>query len=240
VTPPSARAHVFVADLASPRLTAEDDRHLHRSLRLPPGSAVTVGDGAGRWRPCRLTGGPELDDVGDVVVDPEPAPSLTVAFALVKGERPELVVQKLTELGVDRIVPFHAERSVVRWEPAKADRQVERLQTIARLASMQCRRTRVPTVAPVADFAAVAALPGASLADGAGEPPSLSVRTVLVGPEGGWSPAERGFGLPLVRLGAHTLRSETAAITAGALLVAIRSAIVGTTIPAQVKAPHGT
>lgn len=240
VTPPSARAHVFVADLAAPRLTAEDDRHLHRSLRLPAGSAVTVGDGAGRWRPCRLTGGPELDEVGDVVVDPEPAPSLTVAFALVKGERPELVVQKLTELGVDRIVPFHAERSVVRWEPAKADRQVERLQTIARLASMQCRRTHVPTVDPVGDFAGVAALPGASLADGAGEPPSLSVRTVLVGPEGGWSPAERGFGLPLVRLGAHTLRSETAAITAGALLVAIRSAIVATMIPAQVKAPHGT
>jgi 16S rRNA (uracil1498-N3)-methyltransferase len=129
---------------------------------------------------------------------------------------------------------------VVRWEPAKADRQVERLQTIARLASMQCRRTHVPTVDPVGDFAGVAALPGASMADGDGQPPSLSVRTVLVGPEGGWSPAERGFGLPLVRLGAHTLRSETAAITAGALLVAIRSHIVGSIVPAQVKAPHGT
>ncbi|HEY8543832.1 MAG TPA: RsmE family RNA methyltransferase [Acidimicrobiales bacterium] len=240
VTPPSARAHVFVDDLDAPRLTDEDDRHLHRSLRLPAGSPVTVGDGAGRWRPCRLTDGSELVDVGDVVVDPAPEPRLTVAFALVKGERPELVVQKLTELGVDRIVPFHAERSVVRWEPAKADRQVERLQTIARLASMQCRRTHVPTVERVTDFAAVAALPGATMADGTGEPPSLSVRTVLVGPEGGWSPAERGFGLPLVRLGAHTLRSETAAITAGALLVAIRSRIVEPAVPAQVNGPHGT
>lgn len=240
LTPQSARAHVFVDDLAAPRLAADDERHLHRSLRLPPGSEVTVGDGAGRWRPCRLTGGAELDDVGDVVGDPAPAPAVTVAFALVKGERPELVVQKLTELGVDRIVPFHAERSVVRWEPAKAERQRERLQTIARMASMQCRRTHVPAVAPVGDFAVAAALPGASMADGAGRPPSLSVRTVLVGPEGGWSPSERGFGLPLVRLGAHTLRSETAAITAGALLVAIRSHIVEAIAPAQVNGPHGT
>ena len=240
VTPSSARAHAFVADIEAPRLDADDDRHLHRSLRLPPGCDVTAGDGAGRWRACRLTTGAELEAVGDVVTDPVPDPPLTVAFALVKGERPELVVQKLTELGVDRIVPFRAERSVVRWEPAKADRQAERLRTIARQASMQCRRTFVPEVEPVADFAAAAAFSGAHLADGAGDPPSLSVRTVLVGPEGGWSPSERGFGLPLVRLGAHTLRSETAAITAGALLVAIRSRIVGPLVSAQVKEPHGT
>ena len=105
---------------------------------------------------------------------------------------------------------------------------------------MQCRRTRLPEVGAVANFARMATLPGASLAEGDGEPPSLSVRTVLIGPEGGWSPAERGFGLPLVRLGAHTLRSETAAITAGALLVAIRSHIVGAVVPAQVNGPHGT
>jgi RsmE family RNA methyltransferase len=111
---------------------------------------------------------------------------------------------------------------------------------IAREAAMQCRRTYLPDVGDLSDFAAMAALPDAALADGSGQPPSLSVRTILIGPEGGWSDAERAFGLPLVRLGAHTLRSETAAITAGALLVALRSRVVQPVAPAQVTEPHGT
>jgi RsmE family RNA methyltransferase len=105
---------------------------------------------------------------------------------------------------------------------------------------MQCRRCYLPEVERLVDFPTAAGFPGVAMADLAGEGPSLSVRTLLIGPEGGWSEAERGFGLPLVRLGAHTLRSETAAITAGALLVALRSRIVGPAVPAQVKAPHGT
>ena len=105
---------------------------------------------------------------------------------------------------------------------------------------MQCRRTYLPEIGQLSDFATVAALPDVAMADGEGSPPSLSVRTLLVGPEGGWDPAESAFGLPLVRLGAHTLRSETAAITAGALLVALRSRLVQPAAPAQVKGPHGT
>lgn len=240
LTPSSANAHVFVDDLASPQLGGDDQRHLQRVLRFGPGSDVTAGDGAGRWRPCRLTAGAALEPMGDVVVDERPDPPVTVAFAVVKGDRPELVVQKLTELGVDRVVPFEAERSVARWDPSKAARQVDRFRAIARQAAMQCRRTFLPDVGELTDFATVAQLPGATMAEATGEAPSLSVRTVLVGPEGGWGPSERGFGLPLVRLGAHTLRSETAAITAGALLVAIRSHIVEPSIAAQVKGPHGT
>jgi 16S rRNA (uracil1498-N3)-methyltransferase len=118
VTDPTARAHVFVDDLAAPRLAADDRHHLTRVLRLSAGAVVTVADGRGRWRSCRLGSGPDLEVVGDIVADPEPRPAITVAFGLVKGERPELVVQKLTELGVDRIVPFAAERSVVRWDGA--------------------------------------------------------------------------------------------------------------------------
>jgi len=144
----------------------------------------------------------------------------------VKGERPELAVQKLTELGVDRIAPFVAGRSVVRWEPARADRQVERWRAIAREAAMQCRRTWLPEVAPVASFAAVTALPGAVLADAAGGPPTLDRPVVLVGPEGGWTPEERASGPPTVRLGAHVLRAETAAITAGAILTALRAGLL--------------
>jgi len=242
VTDPTARAHVFVDDLAAPRLAADDRHHLTRVLRLSAGAMVTVADGRGRWRSCRLGTGTDLEVVGDIVADPEPRPAITVAFALVKGERPELVVQKLTELGVDCIVPFAAERSVVRWDGDKAARQLSRLTSIARQAAMQSRRSWLPgvglPVAPdaegsrdgaedgLADFAAVVALPGAALADRSGRSPSLATPTVLVGPEGGWSATERAAEIPRVCLGEHVLRAETAALTAGALLGALRSRLV--------------
>jgi 16S rRNA (uracil1498-N3)-methyltransferase len=236
-SPPTvAKAHVFVDDLAAPRLASDDHHHLARVLRLAAGAQVTAADGRGRWRSCRLGNGPDLDVTGEVVVEPRPTPTLTVAFALVKGERPELVVQKLTELGVDRIVPFAAERSVVRWESTRYLRQMARLASIARQAAMQCRRSWLPEVglpgdesdaAPrPADFAAVASLPNAAMADRAGRALSLVTPTLLVGPEGGWSTTERAAGLPLVRLGEHVLRAETAALTAGALLGALRSRLV--------------
>ena len=152
-----------------------------------------------------------------------------MAFALVKGERPELVVQKLTELGVDRIVPFVAGRSVVRWERGRADRQLERWRAIARQAAMQCRRTWLPRggaggqlrLGGRARRARPSPMPR-------GGPPTLDRPVVLVGPEGGWTPDERASGLPTVRLGAHVLRAETAAITAGALLTALRAGVLAT------------
>jgi 16S rRNA (uracil1498-N3)-methyltransferase len=226
VTPVTALAHVFVDDLDAPVLDDGDEHHLRRVLRLAPGSGVTAGDGGGRWRPCRLADGPVLEVAGAIVRDPRPEPAITVAFALVKGDRPELVVQKLTELGVDRIVPFVAGRSVVRWDPGRADRHVERWRMIGRQAAMQCRRTTLAEVAPVATFSSVAALRGAALADASGAPPTLDLPVVLIGPEGGWTPQEREEGLPVVRLAAHVLRAETAAITAGAVLTGLRAGIL--------------
>jgi 16S rRNA (uracil1498-N3)-methyltransferase len=226
VTPLTARAHAFVDDLDRPRLSAEDHHHLARVVRLRPGDTVTVSDGAGHWRAARLGDGPDLEAAGDPMADPPPVPPITVAFAVVKGERPELTVQKLTELGVDRLIPFVAERGVVRWDATKADRQAYRLATVARHAAMQCRRTRLPQIDRVTTFAEVAGLPGAALADLAGDAPSLRHPTVLVGPEGGWAPSEHGAGLPRVRIGANVLRAETAAITVGALLSALRAQLV--------------
>lgn len=226
VTPLTARAHAFVDDLDRPRLSAEDHHHLARVVRLRPGDSVTVSDGAGKWRAARLGAGPELEAATDAVADPRPAPPITVAFALVKGERPELTVQKLTELGVDRLIPFVAERGVVRWDATKIERQAGRLADIARHAAMQCRRTWLPQIDRATTFAAVAGLPGAALADLGGNPPSLRRSTVLVGPEGGWAPSEQAAGLPRVRIGANVLRAETAAITIGALLSALRAELV--------------
>lgn len=215
---------VFVADLEQPVLDDEDRHHLVRVLRLGPGDPLTVADGAGRWRPCRF--GPEPEPDGPVEVEAAPSPAITVAFAPVKGDRPEWVVQKLTELGVDRIVPFVAARSVVRWEGDRAARQVDRLRRVAREAAMQCHRARLPEVAPLAAFADVAGLAGAAIADLGGGPPSLDHPVVLVGPEGGWADEERAVRLPAVALGGAVLRAETAAVTAAALLAALRTGLV--------------
>ena len=215
--------HVFVDDLERPELRDEDHHHLTRSLRLRPGDPFTASDGAGSWRTCRLGSGPdpEAEPDGDVVFVKAPQPRLTIGFALIKGDRPELVVQKLTELGIDNIVPFTAERSVVRWDPDRAARQVERLRRVSREAAMQSRQVRLPDIGDPTDFANLAAHPGTIRADINGDPPSLDHPTVLIGPEGGWSDTERQR-LPAIRISTSVLRSETAAITTAALLTTLR------------------
>jgi 16S rRNA (uracil1498-N3)-methyltransferase len=152
-------------------------------------------------------------------------PDITVAFALVKGGRPELVVQKLTEIGVDRITPFVAERSIVRWDDEKGWRQHARFTKVAREAAMQSRRSWLPVVEEVTTFAAVTARRGAVLADRGGRPPSLDRPLAIVGPEGGWSDEERQVGLDSMALGTTVLRAETAAIVAGAMLCGLRSSL---------------
>ena len=221
----SSAAHVFVADLDAPELDPVDRHHLERVLRLRPGDELTVSDGRGGWRTCRF--GPTLEPLGVVVSEPRPSPAIAVAFALVKGERPEWVVQKLTELGADRIVPFAATRSVVRWDGERAGRQAERLRRVAREAAMQCRRTWLPATEEVATFEDVAARPGAVLADRDGGPPALPRGPVLVGPEGGGSPEELAHDLPRMALGDHVLRAETAAVAVATLLGALRAGLVG-------------
>lgn len=223
-----AAAHVFVDDLDSLELSADDQHHLARVLRLRPGEQVTAADGTGAVRSCIWAGG-HLEAVDDPVVDPPSDPPLCVGFALTKADKPEWAVQRLTELGVDRIVPFVAERSVVRWDPDKAARNVERLRKVAREAAVQSRRSRVPEVADIAAFAQVVAVVdphSLALAEPGGGPIGARHTCVLVGPEGGWSPAEMEAVRSHVSLGDTVLRAETAAVVAGALLTAVRAEIV--------------
>jgi 16S rRNA (uracil1498-N3)-methyltransferase len=216
---------VFVADLDAPVLTAEDHHHLARVRRLRAGDALVLADGRGRWRPAVFADlVPEV--AGEVVTEARVDPVVSVGFALVKGARPELAVQKLTELGVDHVHPFVAARSVVRWDQARAASNHARLERVAREAAMQSRRAHLPEVHPVASFAEVAGLPGACRADRGGGPPSLSRPLVLVGPEGGWDDHERGVDLPVVALGSGVLRAETAAIAAGVVLTSLRAGLV--------------
>jgi 16S rRNA (uracil1498-N3)-methyltransferase len=170
--------------------------------------------------------------------EPAATPALTVAFAPVKGERPEWVVQKLTELGIDRIVLLVSERSVVRWSGARGKATVERLRRVAREAAAQCRRVWLPEIADTVRFAELGALgaPGeVVLAQLSGDRPSVREHVVAVGPEGGWSTDELASGLPTVGFGLSVLRAETAAVTAGALMASLRTGTVAAVEAAEAR-----
>ncbi len=231
---------MFVPDLAAPELEPEDAHHLANVLRLAKGDLVIASDGRGAFRPCRLEFGapPErgssrasrsrlarLALAGPVVTIPPPDPPLMVGFALHKGERPEWAVQKLTELGIDRIITFTTARTVVRLDDTMAGRRGDRLRRVAREAAAQCRRVILPEVDdPVPYEMVLASFPGVLAVAEPGAPPlAASTTGVLVGPEGGFTEEELGRAPTLVGLTDTVLRAETAAVAAGVLLVSIRT-----------------
>lgn len=253
-----AAAVVFVDDLATPTCGPEDAHHLLDVLRLEAGTEVAASDGRGRFRLCRLhpaggrgrghqARGALLEPLGEVLDDGPPpvdaadAPAgplegdepTTVAFALIKGERTEWAVQKLTELGVQRIVPVVTARTVVRLDAPGALRRAERLRRVAREAASQARRTTLPEVAiptRLDRYLAEGTLdglpapaPGAvALAEPGGDGLADATRCVVVGPEGGFTPEELGLARLRLGLGRNVLRAETAAIVAGILLTRAR------------------
>lgn len=210
-------AHLVVDDVERPVVADTDRHHVERVLRLRPGEAVTVTDGRGSVRACRLGAGLALEPDGDVAAATRPAPPVTIGFAMLKGDRPAWVVQKLTELGVDRIVPFVTARTVVRGAA-----NVDRLRRVAREALMQSHGAWLPEVADVVPFETVA---GAVAVPGAADAPSLAWAAVLVGPEGGFTNEELD-GRQQVSLGPNVLRAETAAVVAATLLTSLRARIV--------------
>jgi 16S rRNA (uracil1498-N3)-methyltransferase len=187
-------------------------------------------DGRGAWCPCRF-GGAGVDETralepdGEVRREPPEEHPVTVAFAPAKGDRPEWVIQKLTELGVDRMVVLAADRSVVRWEGPRVERSLSRLAKVAAEAAAQSRRVFLPEILgpqPLRQLAEGSV--GAALAERGGGPAHPGLSLLAVGPEGGWSPGERALGLDTVGLGEHVLRAETAAVAAAVVLCAGRSA----------------
>ncbi len=235
----SAKAMVFVDDPTAPVPARGDARHLLDVLRLRPGEVVVACDGTGSWVPCRVSGTPGaggsadpgavLVPDGGVTTEPRSEPVVTVAFVPAKGDRPEWVVQKLTELGVDRIVPIRSRRSVVRWDGDRADRAVERLRRVSREAAAQCRQPWLPEVTGITTVAAMAPHAGGppALAHPGGGPPSLTRPAIAIGPEGGWDEDELAGSDATVGLGPTVLRAETAALVAGAILCGLRSGVIG-------------
>jgi 16S rRNA (uracil1498-N3)-methyltransferase len=225
---------VGVGPGATVELTGDEARHAVTVARVRVGERVSVGDGRGRVVSGEVvsTEPRRLEVVVDAVRDePEPSPRLTLVQALAKGDRDELAVQAATELGVDRIVPWAATRSVSRWEGPKAAKGRARWAAIVREAVKQSIRARVPAVEPVASTRDLAArlqdermlllVPGA-------ETPLGGIRhdgrdlALVVGPEGGMDPAEIErlveAGAEPVRLGESVLRTSTAGPAAIAVL----------------------
>ncbi|MDM7989360.1 16S rRNA (uracil(1498)-N(3))-methyltransferase [Arthrobacter sp. zg-Y877] len=230
------------------RLEGPEARHAVSVKRLGIGEDVDVVDGAGR----RLTG--SVTDTGASVLElrvaavlEEPAPSerFLLVQALAKGDRDEQAVEAATELGVDTVIPWQSDRSIVRWRAEKAAKGQAKWQALTTAAAKQSRRSRIPGVEPVLDSRqlvdrlqgidlvlvlheeADAPLAGAlseltgRRADPADGTAPVSI-AIVVGPEGGISPAEldamRSAGAVAVRLGPHVLRSSTAGPAALALL----------------------
>jgi 16S rRNA (uracil1498-N3)-methyltransferase len=224
-----AAAQVFVRDLSTLEVAFEEAHHLEQVLRLRRGETLVACDGFGSWCVCRYTASADpsrlLEAEGVLCFEPAPETTVVVGFAPAKGERPEWVVQKLTELGVDRITLVRSARAVVRWDGGRETRAVERLRRVARQAAAQSRRAWLPEVVGVVSLAELRALvaPAAlAFAEPGAEPPTSATTAVVVGPEGGWEESELDGGDPLVGLGPRILRAETAAMAAGVLLCALR------------------
>jgi 16S rRNA (uracil1498-N3)-methyltransferase len=141
-------------------LTGDEARHA-TVKRIEPGEAVDLADGRGR----RLVGEALSGGSAELTVralrilqEPEPDPELVLVQALAKGNRDELAIEAATELGVDTVVPWQAERSIVRWKADKAAKGTAKWQMAVRTAAKQSRRARVPVVEQLVERAELCAL----------------------------------------------------------------------------------
>ncbi|MBM7519757.1 16S rRNA (uracil(1498)-N(3))-methyltransferase [Nocardioides nitrophenolicus] len=206
--------------------------------RLRVGERLLLADGLGRVATGEVSATTKRSFtalVTEVRDEPEPRPRVTVVQALPKGDRGELAVEVLTEIGAARIVPWAAARSVAVWKGERAAKSHAKWQATAREAAKQARRAWHPTVPPLATTDDVTALVGAAdvaivLHEDATEPigalalPDDGELVVIVGPEGGLTEEEVatfvGRGAVAVRLGAEVLRTSTAGVAAVAAVLA--------------------
>lgn len=236
-------AEAFAAG-ATVEVTGDEAHHAVRVSRLRSGEETLVGNGRGAIGRGPVTEAGKdrfavrLDEAWHV---PAPEPRLVLAQALAKGDRDERAVEQATEYGVDAVVPWEAERSVSRWGAEKAERGAAKWRRVAREASKQSLRARVPEVAGPAGLGELCALAGregsevvvlhprgsSALSDWArtlarAAAPAPREIALVVGPEGGLSGAEldafERSGARILSLGAHVLRTSSAGPAALAVL----------------------
>ncbi|MEU2751094.1 16S rRNA (uracil(1498)-N(3))-methyltransferase [Streptomyces collinus] len=220
-------------------LEGPEGRHAVSVKRLRAGEDVVLTDGAGRWADCVVldTEGKDrlilqLDSVSE---EPAEEPRVTVVQALPKGDRGELAVETMTEVGVDAIVPWAAARCITQWKGDRGVKALGKWRATAREAGKQSRRVRFPEVAEAATTKQVAALlAGADFAAvlhesgdaplATADLPATGEIVLVVGPEGGVAPEELALfeeaGAQAYRLGRSVLRTSTAGTAAAAVLLA--------------------
>jgi len=229
------------------RLSDSDARHLKHVLRLKPGEIIRVFDGKGREYDARISG-MENEEIRAVLMqesesDPafqvESPVHITLAQGFLKEKKMDDLLPALTELGINRWIPFIAQRSVARPDTKRMETRKQRWEKIAVESLKQCRRTRVPEITDTVSFAQM--LDMAEDCDlrlifweGLADPEIAGNCFVLeknqdyqrifaaIGPEGGFSPEETDLavkaGFQTGGLGPRILRAETAAIAVCTLL----------------------
>ena len=239
--PPAA----FTPSEKSVTLGGQETRHARDVLRLHPGDEVHVFDGKGKEFRCAVREFGRAGTILDVHEEVEPARPespvhLTLAVALLKGEKFDLVIQKTTELGVRRILPLETGRADVHLrDSADRNKRVARWRRIALEAAKQSGRAYVPEISAPLSVESLLATErersfteiGLMFSERGGKSLSQTSRSAAkdskmiaaaIGPEGGWTDDEidlaRAHGWNVVTLGGRTLRAETAAIAIVALL----------------------
>lgn len=220
-------------------LSSGETHHLARVLRLRPGDEAFAFDGYGREYRCAFQAIKDnharLEIIETLVNEVESPVHLTLAQAIAKGEKFDLVIQKATELGASCVIPLVTEHADVKLSDEKSEKRVERWRRISLEALKQCGRRRLVEIKPplaLKDFleSSVSAgtllvfseRGGVSIITALSEAIDKKNVTALIGPEGGWSADELALfderGAIAITLGPRTLRTETAAITALALI----------------------
>lgn len=218
-------------------LGGEEGRHAAVVRRIGPGESVLVADGRGRGLRTLVLDASKAGlrlEVVEQLDEPSQARRLVAVQALAKGDRSELAVEMLTEVGIAEIWPWQASRSIVRWSAERGDKALGRWRSTAREATKQSRRLRVPEVRPVLSTAQLcAALSEVDLALVLHEDATTAIRDVVlpeagtvalvVGPEGGIAPEELdrfvGAGARAVSVSDGVLRTSTAGVVAAAGLL---------------------
>jgi 16S rRNA (uracil1498-N3)-methyltransferase len=218
-------------------LDGDEGRHAAVVRRIRPGEIVSLTDGAGTLLHTRVIAASAAGLVCETLarIDvPPPAPSVVLVQALAKGDRSELAIAACTEVGVDRIVPWSAARSVVQWRGDRGDKALRKWRSTAYEAAKQSRRPWFPVVEPLASTADIAARLSAALLAlvlheesavpiSSVEIPAAGEVVLVVGPEGGLTADEvaafrAGGGVP-VRLGPTVLRTSTAGVVAAGVIL---------------------
>jgi 16S rRNA (uracil1498-N3)-methyltransferase len=223
-------------------LSTDETHHLTNVLRLKPGSEALVFDGRGSEYRCRFlaaeSGRARLEIIDTLDDTVESSVRLTLAQAMAKGEKFDLIIQKATELGVSSIVPLITEHTDVKPDREQSFKRLDRWRRISLEALKQSgRRKLVEITAPLAleefllqrgglesrgTLLVFSERGGAPLSESLVYADDAAVVTAIVGPEGGWSQAElellSAHGAKAVTLGPRVLRTETAAIVAVALI----------------------